>query len=62
MSRKIRCIMQQRRASAVLETEAACGAGRWLEAQRAGAVFATGYMALNKGKVANKKSVLRMAY
>jgi hypothetical protein len=60
MSRKIRCIMQQRRASAVLETGAACWAGRSVKTELANGVVASGHVALNKGKVANKRSDARI--
>jgi hypothetical protein len=55
-----RGIMQRKRASAVLETGAACGASRSVTTELANEIFATGHMVLNKGKVANKRLVLRI--
>jgi len=52
--------MQQRRASAVLETGAACWAGRSVKTELANGVVASGHVALNKGKVANKRSDARI--
>jgi hypothetical protein len=52
--------MQPRRALAMFETGAIWGVVRSLQVERASVVSATAYMALNKGKVANKRADVRI--